>query len=146
MASLWDLVEKKEEPQEQQKEAVEEVKEVKEEDKVEEKKKTPSKKTDAKKASTKKEKQVEEKTPKTLEEQIATAPDNLKTKIDVIYRHLMSIPDMDAKMRNPNKTITDMFKYIEKQARKQAVNGCAMIEDPEVFGWAVHYYDEENPE
>lgn len=145
MASLWDLVEKKEEPQEQPKEAVEEVKEVKEEGKVEKEKK-PTKKAAEKKSTAKKEKQVEEKTPKTLEEQIATVPNNLKTKIDVIYRHLMSIPDMDAKMRNPNKTITDMFKYIEKQARKQAVNGCAMIEDQEVFGWAVHYYDEENPE
>ena len=56
----------------------------------------------------------------------------------------MTVPGMDAKMRNPNKNITDMFKYIENQARKQAINGCAMIEDQEVFGWAVHYYDEEN--
>lgn len=60
MASLWDLVEKKEEPQEQQKEETKKiVKEVKEEDKVEEKKKTTAKKADAKKTTAKKEKQVE---------------------------------------------------------------------------------------
>ena len=103
-------------------------------------KKTTAKKTDKKKeetASSKKEY-------KSLEEQVATVPDNLKTKIDVIYRYLMTVPGMDAKMRNQNKNITDMFKYIENQARKQAINGCAMIEDQEVFGWAVHYYDEEN--
>ncbi len=90
--------------------------------------------------------EIKEAETKSLEEQIATVPDNLKTKIDVIYQHLMTIPGMGEKMRNPKKTITDMFKYIENQARKQAVKGCAMVEDQVVFGWAVHYYDEENVE
>lgn len=134
--SLWDLMDKKVETETVEKTETTE-KEVK---KVKETKKTTAKKTDKKKeetASSKKEY-------KSLEEQVATVPDNLKTKIDVIYRYLMTVPGIDAKMRNPNKNITDMFKYIENQARKQAVNGCAMIEDQEVFGWAVHYYDEDS--
>ena len=143
--SLWELLNDQKEEKKEDKEATEKVeKEVAKESEMAEKpkaaKKTTAKKTDKKKeetASSKKEY-------KSLEEQIATVPDNLKTKIDVIYRYLMTVPGMDAKMRNPNKNITDMFKYIEKQARNQAVNGCAMIEDQEVFGWAVHYYDEEN--
>lgn len=130
--SLWDLMDKKKEPETVEKTETTE-KEVK---KAKETKKTATKKTDKTTPS--------KKVHKSLEEQIATVPDNLKTKIDVIYRYLMTVPGMDAKMRNPNKNITDMFKYIENQARKQAVNGCAMIEDQEVFGWAVHYYDEEN--
>ena len=32
--------------------------------------------------------------------------------------------------------------YIKTEARKQAQNNCAVIEDREVFGWAVHYFDE----
>ena len=134
--SLWDLMDKKKEPETVEKTETTE-KEVK---KAKETKKTTAKKADKKKEET----TYSKKEHKSLEEQVATVPDNLKTKIDVIYRYLMTVPGMDAKMRNPNKNITDMFKYIENQARKQAVNGCAMIEDQEVFGWAVHYYDEES--
>ena len=44
----------------------------------------------------------------------------------------------------PSK-IRDCFKYITEQARKAAVNGCAMIEDSVVFKWARDYYIEELP-
>lgn len=43
-----------------------------------------------------------------------------------------------------NKNIKDCCSYITSQAKKQASNGCAMIEDDVVFGWAVHYYDEDD--
>ena len=43
-----------------------------------------------------------------------------------------------------NKNITDCCAYITSQAKKQATNGSAAISDDEVFGWAVHYYDEDN--
>ena len=43
-----------------------------------------------------------------------------------------------------NKNIKDCYSYITSQAKKQASNGCAMIEDDVVFGWAVHYYDEDD--
>jgi len=42
---------------------------------------------------------------------------------------------------DPNK-LDECIKYITREAKKQAVNGTAMIEDKEVFGWAVHFYDE----
>lgn len=42
-----------------------------------------------------------------------------------------------------NKNIAECCKYIISQAKKQAKNGCAAIHDEEVFGWAVHYYDED---
>ncbi len=152
---LFDLLKEETEVKEPQKEEIKEAevvenetavnepeKEVKEEPKKEVKKKIKKNS----KPETKNERVKKEPETKSLEEQIATIPDNLKTKIDVIYHHLMTIPGMGEKMRNPKKTITDMFKYIENQARKQAVKGCAMVEDQVVFGWAVHYYDEENVE
>lgn len=144
---LFDLLKEETKVEEPQKEEIKEAEVVENEAAVNEPKKEVKKKTKKNsKPETKNERVKKELETKSLEEQIATVPDNLKTKIDVIYQHLMTIPGMGEKMRNPNKTITDMFKYIENQARKQAVKGCAMVEDQVVFGWAVHYYDEENVE
>ena len=42
------------------------------------------------------------------------------------------------------KTLTGCWEFIRKEARKQAMNGVAVIEDAEVFGWAVHYFEEDD--
>ena len=43
-------------------------------------------------------------------------------------------------------TLQDCFDYIRNEARKQAVNNVAAIEDRQVYGWAVHYFEEDgNP-
>lgn len=41
--------------------------------------------------------------------------------------------------------IADCFSYITGLAKKQAVNGCAMIADSQVYKWARDYYLEELP-
>lgn len=46
------------------------------------------------------------------------------------------------KYEKSGKDIEGCCKYIKSEARKQAKNGCAAIKDDEVFGWAVHYFDE----
>ena len=38
--------------------------------------------------------------------------------------------------------IADCCAYIMAEAKNEAVNGCAVIEDDKVFGWAMHYFDE----
>lgn len=43
-----------------------------------------------------------------------------------------------------HKSLDECLKYINQQARKRAENNVAMIEDAEVYGWAVHYYDEDD--
>lgn len=43
-----------------------------------------------------------------------------------------------------NKNIKDCYSYITSQAKKQQTGGCAAISDDVVFGWAVHYYDEDD--
>lgn len=63
--------------------------------------------------------------------------------LKLICDYLLGREDMQEKLNNPNKSIDKMFSYIRNQAKKKAVNGCAVIKDTEVFGWAVHYYDEE---
>lgn len=42
------------------------------------------------------------------------------------------------------KSIKECCSYIMGEAKKQAVAGAAVINDDVVFGWAVHYYDEDN--
>lgn len=44
----------------------------------------------------------------------------------------------------PSK-IKNCFEYVREQAKKMAVNGCAMVEDSLVFKWARDYYLEELP-
>lgn len=44
---------------------------------------------------------------------------------------------------NKEIDLKDVYDYITEQAREKAVNGCAMVENEEVYGWAVHYVIDE---
>lgn len=47
--------------------------------------------------------------------------------------------------KKANKNIKECCKYIYSQARKMAKGSNSVgIDDAIVFGWAVHYYDEDN--
>lgn len=48
------------------------------------------------------------------------------------------------KINTGAKTLAGCWEFIRKEARKQAMNGVAVIEDAEVFGWAVHYFEEDD--
>lgn len=47
------------------------------------------------------------------------------------------------KYEKSGKDIMGCCKYIKSRARKKAEGGCAVIADAEVYGWAIHYFDEE---
>jgi hypothetical protein len=47
------------------------------------------------------------------------------------------------KIKASGKTMAGCMDFIRNEAKKKAVNGCACIEDKEVFGWAIHYFEEE---
>lgn len=61
-----------------------------------------------------------------------------------VIEYLVSREDMNEKYLNEEKSLKQMIEYIKSEAKKQAVNGMAMIEDEEVYGWAIHYFDETN--
>lgn len=44
----------------------------------------------------------------------------------------------------PNKSIDECVKYIEGEAYKHAKGNKAFLTDDTVYGWAVHYYDEDD--
>lgn len=47
--------------------------------------------------------------------------------------------------KKANKSIEECIKYIYSQAKKLAKGGNAVgVDDATVYGWAVHYYDEDN--
>ena len=51
-----------------------------------------------------------------------------------------------AKINSGQKTLQSCFDYIRGEAKKQAKSGCAMISDAVVFGWAIHYFEEDEIE
>jgi hypothetical protein len=63
----------------------------------------------------------------------------------VISNHLASVADADPKfaekMANPKKNIDECINYILNTVQKSGCNGFA---DAEIFGMALHYYDEED--
>lgn len=61
-----------------------------------------------------------------------------------IINYLLSRKDMNEKYLNEEKTLTQMIEFIKDKAKEKATNGVAMIEDDEVYSWAIHYFDESN--
>lgn len=48
------------------------------------------------------------------------------------------------KYANPDKSVAECCRYITQEVRKNAkgFGGCAVCTDEEVYGMAIHYYDE----
>lgn len=137
--SLWDLLNEPKEEVKNEKVAKEDINNKQKDAEV---KKTDDKVEKTKAAAKKETKNSTKTNVQSLEQQLAKADKNTK----IIYNYLITIPGMEEKMKNPNKSLRKMNAFIRNKARNMAVDGCAVVEDKEVFGWAVHYYDEENPE
>ena len=52
--------------------------------------------------------------------------------------------ELKQKMQSSDKDIADCLQFVADSVRKQAVNGCACVSDAEVFGLAVHYFEEDS--
>ena len=48
------------------------------------------------------------------------------------------------KINSGTKTLADCWEFITECARKEAKNGCACIRDDVVFGWAIHFFEEDS--
>ena len=66
--------------------------------------------------------------------------------IKKVAEYLINREDMDEKYLNEEKNLIDMWDYIKNQAREKAINGCAVMEDQDVYNLAIHYFDETNEE
>lgn len=65
---------------------------------------------------------------------------------ELILNHLKETASdiLAEKINNGKKTLQGCWNYITSEAKKKAINGCACIEDKEVFGWATHYFYEDS--
>ena len=67
---------------------------------------------------------------------------------EIIKAHLDKMAQEDfafaERYKLESKNLDSCVAYIKSQAKKQAKSGCAAIEDAVVYGWAVHYYQEDN--
>lgn len=65
---------------------------------------------------------------------------------EIIQKYLQQRSEEDTlfapKFANPQKSIDECCRYILGEARKRGTS--VVMNDAEVFGMAVHYYDEEN--
>jgi len=64
--------------------------------------------------------------------------------LNKVVEYLITRVDMNIKYINIEKSLKGMTEFIRGEAKKQAENGVAIIEDEVVYGWAIHYFDESN--
>lgn len=85
-----------------------------------------------------------------MEKFLKELEENKNPAIRAIGEHLKQLAEQDDQIKmnlgKEKKSLKNCFKYITNEARKYAINNCAMIEDKQVYGWAVHYYDEDDLE
>ena len=81
----------------------------------------------------------------TFEEELVQAENEY---IAVIGNYLMERAKTDqavaGNLKKENKSLKRCFQFIIDEAKKMQNGNCAMVEDEVVFGWAIHYYDEDN--
>lgn len=78
-------------------------------------------------------------------ERIKKLSDEIKdANIKKVAEYLINREDMDEKYLNDEKNLIEMWEFIKGQAKEQAENGCAVLEDEKVYGLAIHYFDESN--
>lgn len=68
-----------------------------------------------------------------------------KKQVKPICEYLVNLCKNDESLANAiikkeNNSVAGMFNYIKQQAKKEAEEGCAMIEDSVVYGWAREYW------
>ncbi len=63
-----------------------------------------------------------------------------------IISYLMLQEEMDKAYLNEEKNLKGMTEYIRKLAKKEAINGVAIIEDETVYQWAKDYFNKSNKE
>ena len=75
---------------------------------------------------------------------IKQEPKNQNEKIVLKYLENNASDTLIEKINNGKKTLQGCWSFIVSEAKKQAINGCACISDDIVFGWAIHYFEEDS--
>lgn len=79
-------------------------------------------------------------------EKLKTDDEILQDIVDELIKQCEKEPAFADKILSEKKSLKECWEYIKSQARKKAVSNCAKIDDTTVYGWAIHYFDEETLE
>lgn len=74
---------------------------------------------------------------------------NLKAKTDnekiiLDYLNKNASEQLIFKINTGKKTLSQCWSYIVSEAQKLAKNNCACVADEAVFGWAIHFFEEDS--
>lgn len=78
--------------------------------------------------------------------------ETLERKISPAERQILEYIDKNAseelraKIEASDKSISDCVQYIASQVKERAQNGCVACTDEEVYGLAMHYFEEDTIE
>lgn len=70
--------------------------------------------------------------------------DDMYEKMILNYLEENASDELVEKINAGTKTMANCMTFIKGEARTKAMNGVAMIEDKEVYGWAVHFFEEDS--
>ena len=64
---------------------------------------------------------------------------------ELMLKHIQenATEDLCARINAGCKTLAQCWNYIMSEAKKLAENGCVCIEDSTVFGWGMHFFEED---
>lgn len=71
-----------------------------------------------------------------------TAKDGLPAMLRVFMEY-NATEELAEKINRGPKTFEGCAAFIKEEARKQAQNGVAVIKDATVYGWAMHFFEED---
>lgn len=74
---------------------------------------------------------------------ISKASNGIEENMILRYLEENASNELVIKINKSKHELKDCWNYIREQAKRMASNGCAVIEDHVVYGWAVHYYEED---
>lgn len=66
-----------------------------------------------------------------------------KEKMLLEYLTKYASEDLAQRINNGTKTLAQCWNYIVSVARKKAVGNCACVEDNTVYGWMMHFFEED---
>ena len=73
---------------------------------------------------------------------LAAETDNEKIILDYLNKNASD--QLIFKINTGKKTLSQCWSYILSEAQKLAKNNCACVADETVFGWAIHFFEEDS--
>lgn len=78
---------------------------------------------------------------------LKTNDETLKLVADELIKRCETEPELIDKILNDNKSLAECWEYIKHQAKEKGKGKSSVaITDAEVYGWAIHYFWEDNME